>query len=199
MPGVKDKVITVTGAASGIGLETAKWLASQGAKVSIADVQDEPLKQAASDIEKAGGKVTYTVVDVRNRGNVEEWIKSTVEHFGKLDGCANLAGVIGRQGNIAKIEDIDDDDWDFVQAVNVKGVLNCMRAQIPHMTSGGSIVNASSILGLQAFKQNAAYIASKHAVIGITRAAAKELGERNIRCNCFNPYVMPLHRTSKHD
>ena len=187
MPGVKDKVITITGAASGIGLETSKWLASQGAKLSIADVQEEALKQVASDIEKDGGQVLATVVDVRDRAQVEKWTKTTIEKFGKIDGSANLAGVIGKQIGVANVEEVDDEEFDFINAVNVKGLLNCMRSQIPHMNSGGSIVNAASIAGLQGFKKNVAYVASKHAVVGITRTAAKELGERNIRCNCICP------------
>jgi NADP-dependent 3-hydroxy acid dehydrogenase YdfG len=116
-----------------MGMETAKYLAAQGAKVSIADVQEEPLKAVATEIESNGGKVKSTVVDVRDRAKVESWIKDTVELFGKIDGSANLAGIIGKQNNMAKIEDINDDDWDFVQAVNVKGLLNCMRAQIPQV------------------------------------------------------------------
>jgi len=105
-----------------VGLETAKYMASLGGKVSIADVNEAPLEQAASDIKSAGGQVLSTVVDIRDRSQVEQWIKNTVEHFGKIDGCANLAGVIAKQQNMAKIEEVDDDDWDFVQAVNVKGL-----------------------------------------------------------------------------
>ena len=101
--------------------------------VSIADVQEEPLKAVAAEIHNAGGKVMFDVVDVRDRRKVENWINRTVENFGKIDGCANLAGVIGKQNNMAKIQDIDDGDWDFVQAVNIKGLLNCMRAQIPQV------------------------------------------------------------------
>lgn len=113
-----------------MGLETAKWLASQGAIVSLADVQEDPLKAVATEIESAGGKVKFTVVDVRDRSKVENWIKDTVEAFGKIDGCANLAGVIGKQNNMAPIQDIDDDDWDFIHSINVKGLLNYMRAEI---------------------------------------------------------------------
>ena len=116
-----------------MGLEAAKYLAAQGAKVSIADVQEESLKAVAAEIENTGGKVTSRIVDVRDRSKVESWIKDTVEVFGMIDGCANLAGVIGKQQNVARIEDINDDDWDFVQDVNVKGLLNCMRAQIPQV------------------------------------------------------------------
>lgn len=162
---VSGKVIVITGAASGMGLETSKHLASQGAIISLADVQEEALKNVATSIEGNGGRVLYSVVDVRNRSQVESWISETVETFGKIDGCANLAGVIGKQNGLAKIEEIEDEHFDFVMDVNVKGLLNCMRAQIPHMKDGGSIVNASSILGLQGMGKGAAYVASKHAVI----------------------------------
>jgi len=187
-----DKVIVITGGASGMGYETAKLLASKGARVSLADVQADKLEEVEKDIEKSGGKVMVTVVDVRKRDQVEDWIKKTVEEFGKLDGAANLAGVIGKHINITPIEDVDDDDWDFVMGVNAKGILNCMRAQIPHFNSGGSIVNASSVAGIMGMKRNASYVASKHAVVGLTRTAAKELGPKNIRCNCFCPYVPAL-------
>jgi NAD(P)-dependent dehydrogenase (short-subunit alcohol dehydrogenase family) len=184
---MENKVIVITGAASGMGLETAKLLASKGAKVSLADVQEEALLKAAAEIGKSGGKVMATVVDVRNRQQVEDWIKKTVEKLGKLDGAANLAGVIGKHINITPIEKVDDDDWDFVVGVNQKGLLNCLRAQIPYFNDNGSIVNAASVAGLIGFKKNAAYVASKHAVVGLTKTAAKELGHRQIRCNCFCP------------
>jgi NAD(P)-dependent dehydrogenase (short-subunit alcohol dehydrogenase family) len=185
---IEGKVIVITGAASGIGLETAKLFASKGAKISIADVQEKPLRELAAELEKSGAQVLATVVDISNRKQVESWINATVEKFGKLDGAANLAGVIGRQNNIARIEEVDDDDWDFIFGVNTKGLLNCLRAQIPHFNEkGGSIVNAASILGLIGSKKSIGYVASKHAVVGMTRAAAKELGERNIRVNCFCP------------
>lgn len=184
---MEGKVIVITGAASGMGLETAKLLASKGAKVSLGDVQEAALNQAVKDITAAGGKAIGHVVDVRNRQQVEDWIKATVETFGKLDGAANLAGVIGKHINITSLQDIDDDDWDFVVGVNQKGLLNCLRAQIPHFNDGGSIVNAASVAGIIGFPRNASYVASKHAVVGLTRVAAKELGKRQIRCNCFCP------------
>ena len=128
---LSGKVVVLTGAASGMGLETAKLLGSKGVKLSMADVQEGPLKEAAAEIEKAGGTVMATVVNVTIRKQVEDWIKATVEKFGKIDGAANLAGVIGKQNNIASLQDIDDADWDFVLGVNTKGLLNCLRAQIP--------------------------------------------------------------------
>jgi NAD(P)-dependent dehydrogenase (short-subunit alcohol dehydrogenase family) len=188
---MEGRVIAITGGASGMGLESAKLLASKGAKVSLADVQEEPLFKAVEEIKSNGGTAMGCVVDVRNRAQVEEWIQKTVDAFGKLDGAANLAGVIGKHINITPLEQIDDDDWDFVVGVNQKGLLNCLRAQIPHFNDGGSIVNAASVAGIIGFPRNASYVASKHAVVGLTKTAAKELGTRQIRCNCFcpGPYV----------
>ena len=134
----QGKVIVVTGAASGIGLETAKLLASKGAKVSLADVQGRELQETATDIESSGGTVMITVVDISKRVQVEEWIAQTVQKFGRINGAANLAGVIGKFNNISSVEEIDDDDFDFIMKVNVYGLLNCMRAQIPHMEEPSS-------------------------------------------------------------
>ncbi|CAN9423315.1 unnamed protein product [Alternaria sp. RS040] len=184
---LKDKVIAVTGAASGIGLETARLFASKGAKLSLADVQEKPLKDLESELRTAGAQVMIQVVDVSKRADVESWIANTVEKFGKLDGAANLAGVTGRQSAVANIEDVEDDDWEFIMGVNVTGLRNCLRAQVPHMKEGSSIVNASSILGLIGAPKQLAYCASKHAVVGMTRSAAKELGPKKIRVNCFCP------------
>jgi NADP-dependent 3-hydroxy acid dehydrogenase YdfG len=118
MPIMKDKVIVITGAASGIGLETARLFASNGAKLSLADVQEQPLRDLEAELQKSGAQVIAQVVDVRDRKAVEAWIAATVERFGKLDGAANLAGVFGRQANVAGIEAVEDDDWDFVIGVN---------------------------------------------------------------------------------
>ncbi|KAG9186140.1 hypothetical protein G6011_02696 [Alternaria panax] len=184
---IKDKVIVVTGAASGMGLETARLFASRGAKLSLADVQEKPLKDLECELRTAGAQVMIQVVDVSKRGDVESWIETTVEKFGKLDGAVNLAGVTGRQSAVAGIEEIEDDDWEFIMGVNVTGLRNCLRAQVPHMNEGSSIVNASSILGLIGAPKQLAYCASKHAVVGMTRSAAKELGPKKIRVNCFCP------------
>jgi NAD(P)-dependent dehydrogenase (short-subunit alcohol dehydrogenase family) len=184
---IKGKVICITGAASGMASATARAFASKGAILSLADVQEKPLNDLAEELQKSGAQVLATVVDVSNRKAVEDWIAATVEKFGKLDGAANLAGVIGKQYLQFGIEDIDDDDFDFVMSVNVKGMLNCLRAQAPNMKDGGAIVNAASIMGLIGGRKNFAYVASKHAVVGMTKSAAKEFGARNIRVNCFCP------------
>jgi NAD(P)-dependent dehydrogenase (short-subunit alcohol dehydrogenase family) len=186
---MKDKVIVITGAASGMGLETARLFASKGAKLSLADVQENLLKELETELTQTGAQFMTRVVDVRDRKAVDSWIAATVEKFGKLDGAANLAGVIGKQSNVVEIENIDDDDFDFVMGVNAGGLKNCLRAQVPHFNEGGSIVNAASILGVIGAAKNLAYSASKHAVVGMTRSAAKELGPRNIRVNCICPLV----------
>ncbi|KAL6710596.1 hypothetical protein ACN47E_008644 [Coniothyrium glycines] len=195
---LKDKVFTITGAASGIGLETALLFASKGALLSLADIQEEPLRALETELQKTGTRVLAHVVDVANRQQVESWIHSTVQTLGQLDGAANLAGVIGRQSNVASIGEVEDEDWDLVMGVNVVGLRNCLRAQVPVMNDGGSIVNAASILGLVGAARNMAYCASKHAVVGMTRAAAKELGPRKIRVNCFcpGPIDTPMLRKS---
>jgi NAD(P)-dependent dehydrogenase (short-subunit alcohol dehydrogenase family) len=184
---MKDKVVVITGAASGIGLETARLLASKGAKLSLADVQEKLLKELEAELQRSGTEVITHVVDIRDRKAVEAWIAATVEKFGKLDGAANLAGVIGKQSNAVEIAGVDDDDWDFVMDVNVTGLRNCLRAQVTQLNEGAAIVNAASILGVIGAPKNLAYCASKHAVVGMTRAAAKELGPKKIRVNCICP------------
>jgi NAD(P)-dependent dehydrogenase (short-subunit alcohol dehydrogenase family) len=183
---MEGKVIAITGGASGIALELAKILAARGAKVSIADVQAKALDDAAAAIKTAGSSDVFTAeVDVRNVDAVSKWIKDTVDKFGKLDGAANLAGVF-RAGETT-IETEDEKTWDFMIGVNLTGLMHCLRAQIPHLQSGASIVNAASILSLQGSPTASAYSASKHGVVGLTRSAAKDVGPKGIRVNCIAP------------
>lgn len=147
----KDKVIAITGAASGIGLATAKYLAVRGAGLSLADNRQEPLK-AAIDLIKAVAPETdilTSVVDVRNSAEVEDWISSTVTKFGRLSGAANLAGVVGKSMGRVGVVDYDEDEWDLILNVNLKGVFLCMKAQLKAIEDGGSIVNAASIAGVR--------------------------------------------------
>lgn len=181
------KVIVITGGASGIGLATSKLLASQGAKVSICDLRQDSLDSVKAEIKQSGHDILVTALDVRDRAAMENWTKKTVEQFGKIDGVVNAAGVGGRAMLIESIHEISDDDFDFVWAVNVKGVLNALRAQIPAMNDGGAIVNLASLAGLTGGAKTSAYIVSKHGVVGLSRVATKELGPRNIRVNCVCP------------
>lgn len=145
------------------------------------------LDEAVAQITAAGGTAIGTLVDVRSRTAVESWISATVAKFGLLDGAANIAGTTGKNHERSYIADTEDADWEFVMGVNVTGVMNCMRAQIPNIKDNTAIVNAASVAGLMGIRGSSAYVASKHAVIGLTRTAAKELGPRGIRVNCFAP------------
>lgn len=189
MASLQDKVIALSGAASGMGRASAIHFASQGAVLSLADANASMLQSIVDELSSSqpGVRIHSCVLDVRNREEVGKWIQDTVDKFGPLDGAANLAGVIGKQQNKAGIQDIDDDDWDFVMDVNVGGVKNAMRAQIPHLKDGGSIVNAASVAGMIGLKNCGAYVASKHAVLGLTKVAAKELGSKGIRVNAISP------------
>jgi NAD(P)-dependent dehydrogenase (short-subunit alcohol dehydrogenase family) len=182
------KVIAVTGAASGIALATAHLLASRGATLSLADVQEEALAAASSEISKIHKTQIHTfVLDVRSRESVDSWTAEIIQKFGKLDGAANLAGVIGKSIGIHGVADIVEEEWDFIIGVNLTGVMHCMRAQMNVIEEGGSIVNAASIAGLMGRAKNGAYSASKHGVIGLTRSAAKEIGVKGVRVNCIAP------------
>ncbi|KAG0645577.1 hypothetical protein D0Z07_8679 [Hyphodiscus hymeniophilus] len=190
MSSLNGKVIAITGAASGIGLATAKLLSSKGAVLSIADINEIQLQAATKSIETAGGRVISTVVDVTISLDVKAFIEKTVKEFGKLDGAANMAGVIGRNNSTKPIREQDDAEWEFIMSINTKGVFNCLREELKVMKSGASIVNAASILGIRGQKYNSVYCASKCAVIGLTRCAALEEGENNIRVNAIAPGIV---------
>lgn len=211
----QDKVFVITGAASGIGRALATTLAGMGALLSLADVNEAALTrvraelvdlqlqqssggQAESDQPKSNPTTTILtkVVDVRSQSACNEWISATVSHFGRaISGAANLAGVIGT--SVAQergaIRSITDNEFDWVMDINVKGTLNCLRAELPHMQvgrngrDGGSIVNASSVSGICGLEYNGPYVAAKHAVVGMTRTVAKEEGQKAIRANAIAP------------
>lgn len=187
----QGRVIAVTGAAQGIGFVTAALLAARGASLSLADVQDEGLKKAKEAIEKETPyvKIFTYALDVRNPDQVASWIKQTVAHFGRLDGAANIAGVVPKSiaSDAGLVENIDSEEWDFCLAVNLTGVMHCMKNQLKVMKEGSAVVNASSIAGLQGREKNGVYAASKHGVIGLSRSAAKEVGRRGVRVNAICP------------
>lgn len=198
---VSGKVVAITGGASGIGLATAHLLASRGAHLSLADLNDELLDTVSEDIRTKypGTKVLATALDVRDAAAVDAWVQSTVQTLGKLSGAANLAGVIGKSIGLHGIRDQDEDEWAFILGVNLTGVMHCMRAQLRVLEDGGSVVNASSIAGVQGRRNNAAYAASKHGVVGLTRSAAKEEGPRGVRVNCIAPGYIKTPMTELSD
>jgi NAD(P)-dependent dehydrogenase (short-subunit alcohol dehydrogenase family) len=198
---LESKVVAITGAASGIGQATAILLAAHGACLSLADVNENALKVTAPKLQSDYPKCSAftAAVDVRSQQDCLMWIEATVAHFRKpLADVANLAGVFGRSigRKPGAIRNITDEEFDWVMEVNVRGTLNCLRAELPHMQvgrsgrGGGSIVNATSVAGICGGPLNGPYVASKHAVVGITRTAAKEEGTRAIRINAIAPGII---------
>ncbi|KAJ9425914.1 hypothetical protein QL093DRAFT_2113704 [Fusarium oxysporum] len=183
MASFDNKVIAITGAASGMGLATAKLLASRGASLSLADLNEVALQKLISTL--PGGVVKHlgVAVDVRDAASVEAWIDKTVEKFGKLDGAVNMAGVLGPSHT--SILDTTEKDLNFVMSVNVNGVFNCLKPQIKALKQGGAIVSAASISGQVGLPYSSIYCASKAAVISLSTAAAKENG--HLRINCVAP------------
>lgn len=120
-----------------MGLETAKLLASRGAFISLADINEDAMKAAVKTMSNSEQHM-HTVVDVRNSTSVNDWIASTMKKYGKLDGAVNMAGIICKTNPVAELSDAD---WDFSFAVNTKGVFNCIRAQLNAMGLGASIVS----------------------------------------------------------
>jgi len=180
---MNGKVIAITGAGSGIARATAKVLASRGAVLSLADRDQSGLDETLKSLE--GSKHIATVLDVRKPAEIEAWMEKTVKELGKLDGACNLAGVHTGKGKILAEE--TDENWDFIFDVNAKGVFQCMRSELNHMNDGGSMVNAASVAGIKGIPNSSIYVASKHAVVGMTKSAARENGHRNIRINAIAP------------
>ncbi|RYP48574.1 hypothetical protein DL768_005573 [Monosporascus sp. mg162] len=184
---LEGKVYAITGGASGIGLATAKILSQRGATVAIADIDPEAMKMTEDYFSSLGVPFTITKVDVSKKDEVEGWINGIVDKFGRLDGAANVAGIIGKHHGIREVADLDDDEWHKIIGVNLTGTMYCLRAELRKVVDGGSIVNVSSIHGLQGFAKHGAYDASKHGIIGLTKAAAKENGHREVRVNAVAP------------
>lgn len=187
MDSFEGKVIAVAGV-SGIGFSIAKLLRSRGAILSLADIDQKALEESFALLGSSEDNVMTTKVDITSAAEVDAWIDATVERFGKLNGAANMAGAIGKHHGVRNLVDQDDDEWDLIMRVNVTGMMHCLRAELRRISPGGSIVNASSIQGLTGFAKYGAYSTSKHAVIGMTRAAAKEAAP-DIRVNAVAPYV----------
>jgi len=140
-----------------------------------------------SSFKKGADRFMSTQLDVANRAAVDEWIQSVVKKFGKLDGAANCAGVIGKHHGTRTVEELEDDQWNLVLGVNLTGMMYCLRAEFRAMQGPGSVVCVSSVQGLMGFAKHAAYAASKHGMLGLVRTAAKEVGERSIRVNAIAP------------
>ena len=184
---VKDKVVIVTGAGSGIGAATAKHFAKHGAKVVVSDIDLDRAKKVADEIVTNFGEALPIKANVAVFEEVENLIQHTVTVFGKLDVMVNNAGIGPR--NLLKTGDATLKDWDLVSAVNQTGVFYCMKLAIKQFEQQGygNIVNIASLAGLKASPNNISYSASKFAVVGMTKSAAMEYATKNIRVNAVCP------------
>lgn len=185
---LEGKVAIVTGGGRGIGEATARLFAKHGAKVVIADVEDKLGELLANAL---GPSVTFVHCDVSSEEDVENLIESTVSRYGQIDVMFNNAGVLGNQSKRKSIIDFDADEFDQVMRVNVRGVALGMKHAAKAMIrrgGGGCIISTASVAGVMGGLGPHAYTASKHAIVGLTKNAACELGRYGIRVNCISPF-----------
>lgn len=191
---ISEKVAIITGAADGIGRATARLFSKEGAKLVIADISEEKLKEVADEIEKENGIVCFKKTDVSNEEEVKALVQLALDEYSQVDIVCNNAGT---GGDGASIDQQNGEVWQRVYAVNVLGAVYAVKYVSPHMMErkSGSIVNTSSVAGIRAGAGGNAYSASKAALINFTQTAACDLGEYNVRVNAVCPGLIKTGMT----
>lgn len=196
------KVAIVTGAGMGMGEATAILFAQMGARVMVADINADAAARTCATIEAAGGSASHCVVDVADETSVAAMVAATVAQFGRLDCAVNNAAI---KPDTHPIHDADMAEFDRIIAVNLRGVMTCMKHEIGHMLAqdrpGGAIVNIGSVSSQRPQPTNAAYTAAKHGVIGLTKVGSIDYAPRGIRVNAVMPGAIstPMIRTALDD
>ena len=194
-----NKVAVITGASSGIGRATAEAFAAKGASVVLAARRENESAALANEIKDKGGKASYVVTDVSVAVEVERMVAHAIETFGRLDYAVNNAGI---EGQFTSVAELTEEEWDRVLDINLKGSFLCLKYEARAMLAGGhggAIVNVGSINSFLGFPYGAAYVSSKHALIGLTTSVSAELAPQGIRVNIVCPgiTVTPMHQRAR--
>jgi NAD(P)-dependent dehydrogenase (short-subunit alcohol dehydrogenase family) len=185
----EGQVALVTGGSSGIGRATALAFAARGARVVVASRRDAASRETVELIRQAGGEARFVRTDVTRAAEVEALVGATIAAYGGLHHAFNNAGIEGDA--FVPLTKYDEATWDQVIDINLKGVFLCMKYELPHIVQAkGAIVNMASIAGLKGGRLGVAYYASKHGVVGLTRAAALEYADKGVRINAVAPAVI---------
>lgn len=193
---LEDKVVIITGAARGLGRAYAEAMAAQGASILACDIND--CSDTVAAITASGGRAHATITDIANMQSCIAMADTAIAEFGHIDVLVNNAALYaGLKG--ARFENLDEDQWDAVMNINVKGVWQCCKAVVQHLrdAGGGSIINVSSLAAVYGLPYGLDYVASKAAVIGMTRTMARELGGDNIRVNAIAPSAVMTEGTAE--
>jgi 3-oxoacyl-[acyl-carrier protein] reductase len=182
---IKGKVAIVTGAAAGIGAGVGRLFAAEGAHVFLVDLDGPGVKKLAADLQSEGGSALGFEANARDRDAMAEIVDDAITRFGRIDVLINNAGIYPRQPFL----EMTEEHWDTMQDVNMKSVFHCSKLVMPHMVRqrAGAIVNIASVTFFTGLAPLTHYVASKGAIIGFTRALAREMGEHNVHVNCVTP------------
>ena len=185
MKRMQDKIVVITGGSGGIGKDTAARLLEEGASVVLVDIDQAALDATRKSLD-AGDRVLAVQADVTSEDDVKRYVEAAIERFGRIDVFFNNAGI---EGKVAPLEKQDTGMFDKVMAINVRGAYLGLKHVLPHMyrAGTGSVINTSSISGLQGTADVLPYVTSKHAVTGMTKVAALEAASHNVRVNSVHP------------